>query len=287
MAVVTFVSLLGWADRTRGEPSGGPDHFATVQRRLIRDGFDRSLVRALYSRPEVAFDQKGVTAYFLLREAMLNYDQFLSKSSIDHAIDYLSKYGKALQEAQKLYGVEAEVITAIILVESRLGTSIGKRLVLNTLSSLAALDSKVNRGMLWHTYVIHKAPRSRHQFDTWAFRKSAWAYCELKAYLQYVKAQNVDPFSAHGSRAGALGIAQFMPSSAIQFAQDGNKDGQINLYQHADAIESIANYLKQHGWRPGLSRHEAFRILLCYNCSKYYAETILKVAERLSRRSLK
>ena len=74
-----------------------------------------------------------------------------------------------------------------------------------------------------------------------------------------------------------------MPSSLLRFAQDGNRDGQINLFQHADAIESIANYLKQHGWRPGLKRHEAFRILLRYNHSKYYADTILKVAERLEK----
>jgi membrane-bound lytic murein transglycosylase B len=85
-----------------------------------------------------------------------------------------------------------------------------------------------------------------------------------------------------GSFAGALGISQFIPSSVLRFAQDGNKDGQINLFDHEDAIMSIAYYLKQHGWKPGLSRNEQFRIVLTYNHSEYYAETILKVAERLS-----
>ncbi len=279
--VVGFVCLLGWADRGRGEPPT----FATLQKRLVRDGFDRFLVRAIYSSPEVTFDQQGVTAYFSHREATLNYDQFLTRSSIDGASGYLNKHRRALRQAQKLYGVEAEVITAIMLVESRLGTSVGKRLVLNTLSSLAALDEKTVREMLWHTEVKHTTPGSKRQFETWARRKSAWAYNELKAYLRYVKAQNLDPLSVHGSYAGALGIAQFMPSNVLKFAKDGNRDGQINLYQHGDAIESIANYLKQHGWRPGLSRRKAFRILLSYNSSTYYAETILKVAERLSGRN--
>jgi membrane-bound lytic murein transglycosylase B len=86
-----------------------------------------------------------------------------------------------------------------------------------------------------------------------------------------------------GSFAGALGIAQFLPSSVLKFGKDGNRDGRINLFDHADAIESIASYLNQHGWRPSLTRNEAFRVILYYNNSKYYAETILKVSERLAK----
>lgn len=283
VAVLSFFWLIGCTDNAYGEPSSRPDPYATLQRRLIRDGFDRALIRSLYSRPELTFDQQGLAAYFSHREATLNYDQFSAQSSIDQAIDYLRQHQKALKQARSVYGVEAGVIAAIILVESRLGTFIGKRLVLNTLSTLAALDDKDSRDMLWHTYVKHKAPGSRSQFDTWACRKSTWAYGELKAFLKYVDAQKVDPYSVHGSYAGALGIAQFVPSSVLRFARDGNRDGQINLCDHEDAIESVANYLKQHGWRPGLKRHEAFRILLYYNHSRYYAETILKVAERLGK----
>jgi membrane-bound lytic murein transglycosylase B len=283
VAVLSFLWLLGCTGNAYGEPSSRPDPYATLQERLIRDGFDRALIRSLYSRPEVTFDQQGLTAYFSHREATLNYDQFSTQSSIDQAIDYLRQHQKAFKEAQSVYGVEEGVITAIILVESRLGTLIGKRLVLNTLSALGALDDKASRNMLWHSYVKQKARGSRSQFDRWARRKSSWAYGELKAFLKYVDAQKVDPYSVRGSYAGALGIPQFVPSSILRFAQDGDRDGQINLCDHEDAIESVANYLKQHGWRPGLKRREAFRILLYYNRSKYYAETILKVAERLRR----
>ncbi len=277
-----FVCLLGWADGTHGNASTRSDPFAMLQQRLISDGFDRSLIQAIYARPEVTLDERGLTAYFLHREATLNYDQFLTPSSIDKAKDYLRKHGPALEHAQEFYGVEGEVVTAILLVESRLGTFVSKRRVLNTLSSLAALDEKAMRDMLWQTHVKDNAPTSKDPFERWALRKSAWAYGELQAYLKYVKAQNVDPLSVHGSYAGALGFAQFVPSSVLKFGRDGDKDGQINLYEHTDAIESVANYLKQHGWRPGLNRDEAFRILLCYNHSSYYADTILRVAERLS-----
>lgn len=281
-AVLSFVWLLD-TDCAGGESSGRPDFFATLKTRLVRDGFNRSLIRSLYSRPGVTFDQRGVSAYFLHREATLNYDQFLTRSSIGRAIDYLGQHQKALKRAQGVYGVDEEVITAIILVESRLGTLIGKRLVLNTLSALAALDNKNTRDVLWRSYLKNKTKESRRQFDTWASRKSAWAYSELKAYLKYVKVQGLDPLSMRGSYAGALGIPQFMPSSVLRFARDGNRDGRINLCDHEDTIESIANYLKQHGWRPSLKRHEAFRVLLSYNHSKYYADTILNVAERLAK----
>jgi membrane-bound lytic murein transglycosylase B len=278
-----FVWMLGWNMPAHGEPSLMVRPFVTLQKRLIQDGLDRSLVQSIYSRSEANFDQQGVATYFLHREATLNYDQFLTRSSIDQAIDYRRKHFRALQQAQKVYGVDGEIVTAILLVESRLGTYIGKRPVLRTLSSLAALDEAAKREMLWHTHVKDKPGRSRNQFEKWARRKSSWAYTELKAYLKYVRAQNIDPFSMYGSYAGALGFSQFVPSSVLKFGQDGNKDGQINLYQHVDAIESVANYLKEHGWKPGLGRDKAFRVLLSYNHSKYYADTILKVAERLGR----
>lgn len=282
IVVLSFVWLLCWTDRACGGPST-PDPFATLKTDLLRDGFDGPFIRSLYLRPEITFEQRGISAYFSHREAALDYGQFLTRPSIDQAIDYLGQHKKALKHAQSAYGVEGEIITAIILVETRLGTFIGKRLVLNTLSTLAALGDKGTRDSVWHAYLKNKADRSKQQFESWASRKSAWAYGELKSYLTYTKAQGLDPLSMRGSFAGALGIAQFLPSSVLKFGKDGNRDGRINLFDHEDAIESISNYLKQHGWRPSLTRNEAFRVILYYNNSKYYAETILKVSERLAK----
>ncbi|MBN1841658.1 MAG: lytic murein transglycosylase [Deltaproteobacteria bacterium] len=278
ISILSLLSALGWTVCAYCEPSP----FATLQERLVRDGFDKSTIRALYLRPEATFDEKSITAYFLHRESTLNYGQFLTRSSIGDASNYLRKHGRAFQRARELYGVEGEIVTAILLVESRLGTYKSKRLVFKTLSNLAVVDDTANRDMLWYDYVKDRGRGTKDEFDKWARRKSAWAYRELKAYLKYVKAQNLDPLSLRGSYAGALGFAQFVPSSVLKFGIDGNKDGQINLSQHRDAIESVANYLKGHGWKPQQSRDEAFRVLLSYNHSKYYADTILEVAERLS-----
>jgi membrane-bound lytic murein transglycosylase B len=282
VATWAFLWVLG-ADPAWGAVSKKARPFATLQDRLIRDGFDKPFVQGLYARPEAVFDHRGITAYFSHRESTLNYDQFLSKKSIHKATAYLKTHSEALKQVARQYGVQGEIITAILLVESRLGTFIGRHPVLTTLSNMAAIGDTTTRDMVWDTYVREKTSQSKERFDKWAARKSAWAYGELKAYLKYVKEQNLDPFSMNGSYAGALGYSQFVPSSVLKFGKDGNQDGQVNLYQHGDAIESVANYLKKHGWKPGLSRQEAVRILLRYNNSKYYANAILNVADRLEK----
>ena len=62
---------------------------------------------------------------------------------------------------------------------------------------------------------------------------------------------------------------------------DGNGDGRIDLFEDADAIHSIASYLKKHGWRPNQSRKGAFKVIYHYNHSKYYVNTILKIMDLL------
>src|SRR3546814_11873743 len=60
----------------------------------------------------------------------------------------------------------------------------------------------------------------------------------------------LDALTTTGSYAGAIGLPQFMPGSLIRFAVDGDGDGVINVRaSSADAIASVANYLRQHGWR--------------------------------------
>ena len=91
----------------------------------------------------------------------------------------------------------------------------------------------------------------------------------------------MDPLAATGSYAGAVGICQFMPSNILAYGQDGNGDGRIDLFDHADAIASIARYLKNYGWRPGIEKEAAYKAVWSYNRSSYYVNTVLKVAELL------
>jgi membrane-bound lytic murein transglycosylase B len=254
--------------------------FEPLQKQLVSDGFDKEKIGAIYADSQVSFNSKGISRFLTYREAKLNYDQFASSRSIGKAKKYMKAYDADLKRAEKVYGVDAEVITAIILVETRLGTGTGNSSVISTLSTMAALQDPEIRELFWkEVSQSHNVDRKR--YDKWVNRKSKWAYKELKSLLEYTEREKIDPVKIRGSFAGAVGISQFMPSNILFYAEDGDGDGAVDLFCHADAIASVANYLKQNGWHPGIERKKAYKVVWSYNHSKYYVETILRISDKL------
>jgi membrane-bound lytic murein transglycosylase B len=125
---------------------------------------------------------------------------------------------------EAIYGVPAEVIVAIIGVETLYGQNMGSFGVLEALASLA----------------FHYPPRADF------FRG------ELAQFLLLARENGVSPLEIKGSYAGAIGIPQFMPSSQRRFAVDFDGDDRIDLRSSSiDAIGSVARFLQQHGWQKG------------------------------------
>jgi membrane-bound lytic murein transglycosylase B len=255
-------------------------YLESVQKQLIKDGFDSKIIKRLYSRPQVFFEPKGIMYFFTYSEAKVDYDQFANDWSIGKAKDFMKTHQEELKRAEEAYGVESQVITAILLVETGLGASLGNWSTLNTLSTMAALSDPDARKSLWKT-IPSKKRIPRKQYEKKAKNKSKWAYKELKAFLTYAYEEGLDPAVIPGSIAGAIGYAQFMPTSVLAYGKDGNNDGTIDLNTHADAMASIANYLKRHGWRPGISRKKAEKVIHHYNHSDYYVNIVLKIADLL------
>jgi len=258
------------------------DPFTALQQRLIADGFDARHIESLYRSPDVAFETRGVSLYFIHREARLNYGQFTTDEAIGRARAYMQQRQEELLQIEKAYAVEKEVITAIMLVETGLGTILGKRSVLSTYSSLASLQDPEVRRRFWLAF-DRKDELTREAFDKKADRKAAWAYRQLKAFLQFADREKFDPIRIRGSYAGALGIAQFIPTTAMAYAEDGDGDGRINLFEHIDAMASIAGFLKAYGWRPGIDLEKKKAIIHRYNHSSYYVNTILEITSLLQR----
>jgi membrane-bound lytic murein transglycosylase B len=256
------------------------NYFGTLQEKLVSEGFEREKIVQIYKSPQVFFDTKGVSLFFVHREAGLNYSQFPSTLSVVGARIYMKTYEKELLEAEEKYGVERSVITAIILVETKFGQSLGKRQVINTLSTMASLLDANVRNRFWEE-ISGSTTLSLDAFEKKASDKSSWAYRELKALLRYTEREEIDIIKITGSYAGALGIPQFMPSNIIRYATDGNMDGRIDLFEHADAIASIANFLKKCGWYRGIDDEKAKKVIRQYNPSSYYIDTILQVAQML------
>jgi membrane-bound lytic murein transglycosylase B len=254
--------------------------FGALQRRLVADGFDPARIKRLYADDDVFFESKGVSLYFMHNEATLNYKKMTKRSWIKEGRIYMQEQDKALQKALNEYGVDPKIITAIILVETKFGRYMGTRSIISILSTMAALTDAAPREYLWGQLPEDRRIE-RNRYDQKADQKAEWAYKELKAFLIYTEQHQIDAVSIKGSYAGALGIAQFMPSNILAYGRDGNGDGRIDLFDDSDAIISIASYLKHFGWKPGLSRKQAYKVVYHYNHSKYYVNTILEIADLL------
>ncbi len=262
------------------EESKNGNEFAKLSQRLIQDGFNPEKINTLFSSEQVFFTPSDVSLFFIHSESSLNYDQFIALKPIAKARGYMETHRESLERAEKTYGVDKTVITAILLVETQLGGYLGKRTVINTLSTMAALTDKNLKERIWQSIPNKKKP-NREKFEKKVEKRSQWGYQELKALIKYTSREQIAPESIKGSYAGAMGIPQFMPSNALTLAKDGNNDGRVDLFNHADAISSVANYLKHHGWKPGIPRQRQHEVLFRYNHSNYYVDTLLKVSDKL------
>lgn len=149
---------------------------------------------------------------------------FMEERRIADGIAFWRANRNALARAERAHGVPAEVIVAIIGVETFYGRNTGRWRVVDALTTLA--------------------------FDYPA--RANFFRSELESYLLFAREGNLDVFAMRGSYAGAMGLPQFMPSSARRYAVDFDKDGVVDLRRStSDAIGSVANFLKQHGWRKG------------------------------------
>jgi membrane-bound lytic murein transglycosylase B len=261
--------------------------------RLVADKFDEQTVKRLFAQPVVTFDPNVMSCK--MKEIMKNrskkpdaayarkvkdaYGRFLRPEVINDAHAYLQKNDVTLKKITNDYCVPKEVVVAILLVETELGRNLGKRGAFNTLASMAlSSDLEMIRPFLAPDLITER----NEEFARKRCRQKAdWAYTELKALIRHASERGVDPLSIPGSLYGAIGICQFMPSQISAYGVDADKDGQINLFSEYDALYSVANYLRGHGWKCGINTKKQYRVILAYNNSKIYASTVLGVAEKL------
>jgi membrane-bound lytic murein transglycosylase B len=263
--VVLFILFLGSA---RGEGAPTPAAYVDLKHQLIRQGLDKEYVFKVFADERNQFRPDIVRKIATLRkERPADYDHFLKPAVVAKGRRYLRDHKNQLANAQVQHGVSPEVIVAILTIESGLGKTTGKHSVFNVFASLAVMDTPE---VIRETGLPARL-RSRLK------KKAAWARRELKTFLSYCQKNRLDPFQFYGSWAGAIGYAQFLPTSLVRCGRDGDGDGQVDLFTHADAIASIANYLRKSGFRQS-SPNTWRRAVLAYNHSDAYADTVLTLA---------
>ncbi|MCB2226514.1 MAG: lytic murein transglycosylase [Desulfarculaceae bacterium] len=260
----------------------GNQVLAPLKPELESMGYTSAQADALLKAKGVRFEARLMAALLAPKETSLNYAQFLGKQPVAAARRFMKKHAKDLAQAEKESGVPGSVVVAILTVESRLGRYVGRWSAFNVLASQAVLDTPEAQRLLAKRWPKKKRAQLKTEKTQARFAKrAAWARRELGSLIKLAKKEGRSPLSYKGSVAGAMGMAQFMPSSLLAWGKDGNRDGEMDLTHPTDAIFSVANYLRKHGWKPGLNYKGRFKVILTYNNSKPYARTVLALAERL------
>ena len=240
-------------DTTTGTPSGGfllePQHnvmqmggdFANnpnaqqfIDKMVNKHGFDRQQLQEILSQAKRLdsvlrlMDNQAPTTSVKPPSgpngAWLRYrKKFITPDNVQNGVVFWNQYEDALNRAWQVYGVPPEIFVGIIGVETRWGRVMGKTRILDALATLS-----------------FNYPRRAEYFSG-----------ELETFLLMARDEQDDPLNLKGSFAGAMGYGQFMPSSYKQYAVDFSGDGHINLWDPVDAIGSVANYFKAHGWVKG------------------------------------
>lgn len=223
---------------------------------------------------------------------------FLQPERVQAGLKFLQEKGAILSATEKKTGVDRHVIIGILMWESKLGTITGNYLAFNALASQAFFIDEANavalargdeRALLSGALAAKKKNPTEAELAKIAAAKLQAEKAQARrvesirnrgrknliALVRQCKTRGIDPLEVKGSWAGALGFPQFMPAS-LQWAEDGNGDGKIDLFEMDDAIASVGRYLASAGFKR--SPRDA---VYDYNHEEAYVQGVLAFAAAL------
>ncbi len=210
---------------TPGRLGDDPKVSAFIDAMVARHQFDRAQLKTLFDG--VTWRDSILDAIARPAETKPWYEYrplFLTDARIQGGVEFWQKNAAILARVEQAYGVDPQVVVAIVGVETRYGDNTGSYPVIDALATLA----------------FGYPPRS------------AFFSKELEEFLILGREEKVDLAQAKGSYAGAMGLGQFIPSSYRTYAVDFDKDGVKDLWTSMDdALGSVANYFQRHGWEHG------------------------------------
>ena len=175
-----------------------------------------------------------------------------SSKKVQKGSKFYKENFKLINEIEKEFSVEKELLLSLMGIETNFGTYVGKMDILSSLSTLS--------------------------FDK---RRSEFFTNELLILLKLIDKNIVDYKTLYGSWAGAFGFFQFMPSTIKNHAIDFNQDNFIDLKNSNDAYASAANYLNNMGWQK--NNHCFYKVTLDKKISKKYLNVSAKKLKNKKR----
>ncbi len=259
-----------------------------VEDLIVAKGLDRERAHGLMTDPRVSFDEK-----FILEN--LNFVRPKASAKSPGRMEFDQKYvikGRAFMEenrelfdnVRKMYDISPEIIMAILIIETRIGTYPMKYHPFNAYANISLISDPDIIGQLKDRTGVDNIPLNDEEGMKKTLARGRWAAGELYHLVLIADTLGLDPLEIKGSKGGAMGPAQFIPSTFMKWGADGDADGIRDPFSMPDAIASIANLLKKSGWRENGDEKKNRTAIWLYNHSDVYVNTIMKLYEELSNR---
>jgi membrane-bound lytic murein transglycosylase B len=227
------------------------DRIKYVEKNLASHGFSEKNIKQIFSKfkpyqPKSQSQEKRKN-----KNDSINWNKLtkniMAKKSIKQGKSFIGAHRKILEQAEKKFDVPKEVIVAVLRIETNFGQFLGN----------------YDIATLFYNQLMTA--------NDW--KKAADNFVDLFIYCRNLHQK----CSISGSYAGAFGLPQFLPSSAIKYGIDGNGDKKVNLFNVDDAIMSVANFLKQNGW----TKNPIKTLTIYYGSGSNYPTIILMYAAAL------
>lgn len=251
--------------------------------KLIADGLDRGRVVRTFEDPRLGKFTGIKFSASRPHERRSLYRRFLRPRSVVAARRCRARYAAAFEDAQRTQGVTADLLAAILFVETGCGRNAGSHVVLTRLAHLAMANEPQNfeRNLARFDDGNGVDPAVEAGLREHARYLERTFYPEVRALFAVADRLGVDPLAIRGSKGGAFGYPQFLPTSYLADGIDADGDGRVRLDMPADAAASCARYLVHHGWRATQSVAQRRTVIWQYNHSDAYVDTILTLAARM------
>jgi lytic murein transglycosylase len=255
----TFAAGSALAATCGNNGEGFDSWVAEFRQEAISKGISPRVAEAALSG--VSYDRRLIGYDRSQKPFKMSFEQFVAKrapaSLISQGRTRLQRNAALISRVEAKYGVPGPIIVTIWGMETAFGAIQGNKNVFNGLATLA--------------------------YDC---RRTDMFQAELLGAMQLVDRGDLTMGEMRGAEHGEIGQAQFLPTSYLKYAVDGDGDGRRDMVRSsADTIASIANYLRAHGWTPGAGWEEGsanFAVLAEWNKASVYQRAIAYAATKMA-----
>jgi membrane-bound lytic murein transglycosylase B len=210
-----------------------------------------------------------------------------TRKARDAAVSCYRKFGGFFDDASRQFQVSPGILAGILQTETACGRNFGRSMAFHRLARFVSAASPETIEANVRSKGGHKNGEVRAQVEARARWLEQTFLPHALAALLLASQKSVHPLDLTGSEAGAIGMPQFLPANLLNYGVDADRNGEIDLFTPRDAIFSMANFLRIHGWHgPKMNEAEQRAVIWHYNRSAPYVDTVLGMARAIERARL-